>query len=83
MKGKSPRMVLSPRQSVFKSPLSKMILSPRMHPRVRSPSSSEGASSSAAVNANRGVLAGIDLNMPPVDENEDPGQHLDENEDLG
>jgi hypothetical protein len=36
--------MLSPRMAVFRSPLSRMVLSLVMHPRVRFPSSSQGAS---------------------------------------
>jgi hypothetical protein len=61
MQRKSPRMMLSPRMAVFISPLSRMVLSPMMHPRVRSPSSSQSA---PTINVSRGMLAEIDLNVP-------------------
>jgi hypothetical protein len=61
MQRKSPRIMLSPRMVIFRSPLSRMVLSPVMHPRVRSPSSSQCAST---INGSQGLLAKIDLNVP-------------------
>jgi hypothetical protein len=61
MQRTSLRMMLSLRMAIFRSPLSRMVLSPVMHPRVRSPSSSQCA---CKINGSRGMLAEIDLNVP-------------------